>query len=243
MLATSDLRVRYGRGRIRFVKWILDPIAALGIYLLLTALVLDRGNSATGLSLACAIVPFQLVLMSILNALAAVHLRGPIIINVAFPRILIPFASVLTESVAFVATLPLLPLMMVIYGIEPTTAVLWLPVAIALTAALALAVAFPSTLIGVWYPELRPFAISVARAAFFLAPGLVALDQITGTTRELLPFNPLTGLFELFRDALLYGQAPAAWHLLAPLAATAVILAASVPIYRREQSRFAKLIG
>jgi lipopolysaccharide transport system permease protein len=243
VLATSDLRVRYGRGRIRFVKWILDPIAALGVYLLLIALVLDRGGEATGLSLACAIVPFQLVLASVINALAAVHLRGPAILNLNFPRILIPFASVLTESVAFIATLPMLPLMMAIYGVEPTAAVLWLPVAIALTAALSVAVAFPSALFGVWYPELTSFAVSVARAAFFVAPGLIALDQISGTTRELLPFNPLTGLFELFRDMLLYGQAPAAWHLLAPLAASAALLAVCVPIYRREQAHLAKLVA
>ena len=63
VLTRSDLQVRYGRGRLRFVKWVLDPIAALGIYLLLVAFVLDQGTLATGLSLACAIVPFQLLLI------------------------------------------------------------------------------------------------------------------------------------------------------------------------------------
>lgn len=243
VLATSDLRVRYGRGRIRIAKWLLDPIAALGIYLLFIGLVLDRGTEATGLSLACAIVPFQLVMMSVINSLSAVEVRGSIILNMGFKRMLIPVASVVTESVAFAATLPLLAVMMAVYGIAPTAAALWVIVAIAVTAVLAVAIAVPSTLFGIWYPELRPFAVSVARAAFFLAPGLVALDQITGTTRDVLPFNPLTGLFESFRDALLYGHAPAAWELLAPLGAAALVLALTLPVYRREQSRLAKLIG
>ncbi len=35
MLAVSDLRIRYGRGGLRAVKWFLDPFAALGVYLVL----------------------------------------------------------------------------------------------------------------------------------------------------------------------------------------------------------------
>ena len=66
---------------------------------------------------------------------------------------------------------------------------------------------------------------------------------MTGTARDLLPFNPLTGLFETFRDALLYGHSPAAWELLVPLGAAALVLAVSVPLYLREQSRIAKLVG
>ena len=243
VLARSDIEMRYGRGRVRILKWLLDPIAALGVYLVLIALVLDRGESATGLSLLCAILPFQLVMMSVINALQSVGLRGSILINMAFPRNLIPLASVTTESVALTASLPLIPLMMVVYGVEPTAAILWLPVAFLVTIAVAVALAYPAALVGIWYPELMPFGVSVVRAMFFLAPGLVALDQIGGTMRDLLPLNPLTGLFESFRDALLFAQAPAAWQLLVPLAVAAAILAVSLPVYRSEQAQFAKLIG
>jgi homopolymeric O-antigen transport system permease protein len=243
VLTKSDLGVRYGRGRVRFLKWVLDPFAALGVYLLLIAFVLDEGTTAAGLSLACAIVPFQLLLSSSVNALSSVQIRHAIILNMRFPRVLIPVSSVVTESVAFLATLTLLPLMMVAYGVEPTTAIVWLPVAIAVTIILALALACPCMLFGIWFPELQTFAISVARAAFFLAPGLVALDQITGQTRDLPPVNPLTGLFESYRDALLYGHAPAAWELLVPLGAAAAVAAISVPVFLRERSQLAKLVG
>jgi ABC-type polysaccharide/polyol phosphate export permease len=243
VLTTSDLRVRYGRGRLRFLKWVLDPLAALGVYLLLVSLVLARGEDAIGLSLACAVVPFTLLMASVVNALTSVQLRGSILLNMGFPRMLIPIASVTTETVAFTASLVLLPVMMLVYDVGPTLSILWLPVALAITVVLALAFAYPSTLFGIWYPELQPFAVSFARAAFFIAAGLVALDEVTGTARDLLPFNPLTGLFETYRDALLYGHSPAAWELLAPLAAAAVILAISVPLYMREQSRMAKLLG
>jgi len=242
VLTTSDLRIRYGRGRLRYVKWVLEPFAALGVYLLLVAIVLSRGEEATGLSLACAIVPFQLLLAVMINALTSVQLRSSIIVNMAFPRYLVPISSVATESIAFVASLSMLPLMMAVYGIGPTVAALWIVVALAVTIVLAFALAYPSALFGIWYPELQPFAVSFVRAAFFLAAGLVALDEVNGSARDVLPYNPLTGLFESFRDALLYGHAPAAWQLLVPLAAAALILAVSLPVYRREQSRLAKLL-
>jgi ABC-type polysaccharide/polyol phosphate export permease len=243
VLAVSDMRMRYGRGGFRAVKWVLDPFAALGVYLLLVALLFDRSGTAAGLSLACAIVPFQLIMMTVINALRAVEARESIIVNLAFPRILIPLSAVVTESVAFAASLVMLPIMMIVYGIAPTPAALWLPVALAATVAFSVALAYPTSLIGIWYPEIVPFAVSLVRALFFVAPGLVALDQVAGTTRDLLPLNPLTGLFESFRDALLYGQAPAAWELLVPAAATLLVLGVSLPAYRRDQAHLAKLVG
>ena len=243
VLAVADLRVRYGRGGLRAVKWFLDPFAAMGVYLVLITLVLGTGSSKSGLILVCAVIPFQLVMMGTVNALQSVVSRGSIIVNMSFPRSLIPLSSVVTESIAFSASLVMLPLMMVIYGVGPTPAALWLPVALALTVLLATALAYPAALFGLWYPELVTFAVSLVRTLFFLAPGLVALSQISGVARDWLPLNPLTGLFELYRDALLYGHSPPAWQVLYPLAASALVLALVLPIYRREQPYLAKLVG
>jgi lipopolysaccharide transport system permease protein len=242
-MAKADILVRYGRGRVRFVKWMLDPIAALGVYLALIVFVFDFGGTAPGLSLVCAIVPFQLVMASTVNALQAMRLRRSILANMAFDRTLIPLASVATETIALTASLTLIPLMMAIYGVAPTISILWLPVTFAVTIAFAVAIAYPASLVGTWYPEMLPFGASVVRAMFFLAPGLIALDQVSGTARELLPINPLTGIFESFRDALLYGQAPAAWELLVPLGAALLLLGVTLPLYRREQAYFPKLVA
>jgi ABC-type polysaccharide/polyol phosphate export permease len=243
VLAISDLRLRYGRGGLRALKWFLDPFFALGVYLILIVFVLHRSTEAPGLVLVCAILPFQLVMMSATNALQAIPTRASIIVNLSFPRMLIPVSAVVTESVAFTASLVMVPLMMAIYGVSPTPAALWLPVALAVTVALSVSVAYPATLFGIWYPELQPFAVSVMRTMFFLAPGLVTLSQITGAARDWLPLNPLTGLFELYRDALLYGHSPPAWQVLYPLGAAVLVLALSLPVYRREQSALAKLVG
>ena len=241
-LSEADLRSRYGRGPWRLGKWVLDPFALVGVYLLLVSAVLERGGPAPGLSLACAVVPFQLVMMTVINAMDGIKTRGSIIANMAFPRLLIPVASALTEAVAFAASLLLLALMMAAYAVGPTTAVLWLPLVIAVNLAFAAALAYPASLMGAWVPDLRPFLVSFVRTMFFLAPGLVALEQIGGQANELVRLNPLTGLFEAYRDALLYGEAPAAWELLYPLGFALAVAAIFVPVYRREGRHFAKVL-
>ena len=240
-LGAADLKLRYGRGRASTVKWLLDPIAATGVYLILVEFVLDRPGGAWALSIACAVFPFQLLMMTIVNALSSVRLRQSIISNMSFPRMLLPISSALTESVAFIGTLPVFAVMMVLYGVEPTANLLWMPVLVLMTIAAAIACAYPAALIGLWFREFHNFVVSGVRTLFFLAAGLISLDQVEGTARDLLPLNPLTGIFEAYRNVLIEGQPPGWWQVLYPLAFAAILLAAFLPIYRREQLQFAKV--
>jgi lipopolysaccharide transport system permease protein len=240
-LAAADLKLRYGRGRASTIKWLLDPVAATGVYLILVEFVLDRPGGAWALSIACAVFPFQLLMMTIINALNAVRLRQSIISNMEFPKILLPISSALTESVAFIGTLPIFAIMMVAYGEEPEWSIVWLPFLILMTIFAAIACAYPAALIGVWFRELHNFIVSGVRTLFFLAAGLVALDSVHGTARDLLPFNPLTGIFEAYRSVIIVGESPEWWMVLYPLAFASLMFAAFLPLYRREQTQFAKV--
>jgi lipopolysaccharide transport system permease protein len=242
-LTQADLRSRYGRGRVRMVKWLLDPFAALGVYLLFVSIARVRPGEAPGLSIACAVVPFQLLMMAIVNALSVVEFRRSIVLNMRFARSLLPLSSVLTESVAFAASLLLIVLMMASYGVAPTAAAAWLPLALVVTLVTAVGLAYPASLLGLWFSDLRQFVISAVRTLFFAAPGFFALAHFGQLTQTLLRINPLTGVFEAYRSVLLYGHRPAAWQLLIPLGYALVLLAAFVPLYRREQAHFARIVG
>ena len=207
-LTVSDLKVRYGRGGWRLVKWIADPFALVGVYLVLVTLVLERPGEAPGLSLACAVIPFQLFTTTVVNAMSAVAARRSIVLNMGFNRTLLPLSGALTETVAFAASLLLLALMMAVYGVAPTLAMLWLPVVIVATLLLAIGVAYPAALLGIWMPEIGTFVMSFVRVLFFISPGLVPLSQISGDAHDLLLINPMTGLFESYRDVLAYGDSP-----------------------------------
>ncbi len=241
-LSTSDLRARYGRGAWKSLKWLLDPFFATGVYLVLVTFVIAKPGTAPGLSIACATVPFQLVIASVVNGLGSVQLRHSIVLNTAFDRTLIPLSGVITETVAFASALLLIVGMMALYGVAPTAAILWLPVVLANTFLLSVALAYPGSLSGLWFSELRTFVVSAMRTLFFLAPGLVALDQVPASAQDWLKLNPLTGIFESYRAVFLYGTTPAAWELVYPAAFSLVLLALTVPLYRSEQRQFAKLV-
>jgi hypothetical protein len=51
VLTSSDLRARYGRGRWQLVKWLIDPFALVGVYLLLVTFIFYRRPHAVGLAL------------------------------------------------------------------------------------------------------------------------------------------------------------------------------------------------
>jgi lipopolysaccharide transport system permease protein len=241
-LTRWNIAMRYGRGRGRFLKWLLEPYAAAGVYLLLVAFVLHREGDAVGLSLACAIVPFQLIVSTVVNALSAVPMHRWVLTNMAFERSLIPFAAAVTETVGYAAALTLVPVMMIAYGVAPTVALLWFPALLVVSFLLALAAAYPAALIGLWFPGARPFMVNLSRALFFVAPGVVALDQVHGAANDWLRANPLTGLFESYRSVFLEGHSPAAWELLFPTLAAAILLALFVPLCRREEPQMAKLV-
>jgi ABC-type polysaccharide/polyol phosphate export permease len=241
-LTQADLRMRYGRGRLRALRWLVEPFALAGVYLIFVAVVLNRPGTAVGLSLACAVVPFQLLMTTATNALGSITTRRSIILNMTFNRLLIPIATTLTEIVVFAASFSLIVVMMAIYGVGPKTSLVWLPVALLVNVLLALGLAFPFALFGLWFRELRIFAISFMRTLFFLAPSLVPHSVTSGHAYDLLKLNPLTGLFDTYRDVFLYGRTPAAWAVLYPAAIALLLLGLSVPLYRREQGQFAKVV-
>jgi ABC-type polysaccharide/polyol phosphate export permease len=242
VLAESDLRFRYGRGPARFVRWLLEPVALVGVYLLLVTFILDESGAAVGLSLTCAVIPFQLVMLTIANAMTTLEARRPILLNMAFKRSLLPASCALTECVGFASSFCLLVVIMAAYGVAPTLATLWFPLVLLVNVLLAIAAAYAAILLGIWLRELKAFVLSFVRILFFLAPALVPLDQTSDAVRGILKLNPLTGLFEAYRDVFLYGQRPAAWELLYPLAGAALLFVVFVPIYRSEQRQFAKVV-
>jgi ABC-type polysaccharide/polyol phosphate export permease len=241
-LSLADMRARYGRDPLRFVKWMLDSMALVAVYLVLRTILLDRGGPAPGLSLACAVVPFHLMMMTVFNSMTTVRDRRSIVLNVGFNRTLLPASSACTEAIAFSGGLVLLAGLMAVYAVAPTAAILWLPVVVAVTVLFVLSLAYPASLFGTWFPEWQNIARSLVRMLFFLAPGIIALNEIPASAQGWVKLNPLTGIFEAFRDVLLYGSAPAVWELAYPLGFALAVFAIFVPVYRREQRHLAKVI-
>jgi ABC-type polysaccharide/polyol phosphate export permease len=240
-LARSDLRIRYGRGPWQLVNWFLTPFVLVGVFVLLRVM-LDRTGEAVGLSIACAVVPFQIVSQSSTSAMSAVSLRQPILLNRRFDTMLIPSSAVLTETLAFATSFVMFPLMMLIYSVGPAASLVWLPVVVATTLVLSLGAAWPAALLGIWAPKVSVFASQALRILFFASAGLVALSEVPSEVHDWVVINPFTPLFESYRHLFLYGDAPPLWELAYPLGLGVLLWLLFLPLYRREKRHFAKLV-
>ena len=242
-LTVADLKVRYGRGGARLIKWIADPFVLAGVYLVLVTLVLERPGEAPGLSLACAVIPFQLVMATVANAMGAVVLRRSVVLNMGFDRPLIPLSGTFTETIAFAASLLLFVLMMVIYAVPPTLAILWLPVVIGVMLLLAVGVAYPASLLGVVdarHQELREQrrADPVLRGARVSCP--CPRSPAKPTTSCFLTLSPGCSSRTGTRCCTAPRQTPSSCSI--PPGVGLLLLAIFVPLYRAEQSQFAKIV-
>ena len=243
-LTASDLRARYGRGRARVVKWLLDPFFAVGVYLVLVTVVLDRPGEAPGLSIACAVVPFQLVITSIIE-----RDRDDPGAAVDPPQHVVrPDASAARERPhrrrsRSARRLVLLALLMLVYGVAPTAAVALdaRPRPGHVRALRRDRVPDDDRRAVVPRPaaardQLRADAVLRRARPHRARPGA---GERAGLARDQPAHRPVRGLP---RRPALRALARGLASCSCPLAWTVVVLAAVLPLYRSEQRQLAKMV-
>ncbi len=165
-----------------------------------------------------------------------------IITKVYFPRLILPLSSVTTKFVDFAIAAVILVGMMIYYGYTPElTGVLVIPLLLLITFMAAVGGGLFLAAINVKYRDVRfilPFFISIL---LFLTP-VIYPASIAGKYSWILAFNPMTGVIQSARAALL-GTAEINWLLISiSFAATAVLLAIGVIFFKKVERYFADII-
>ena len=138
------------------------------------------------------------------------------IAKVYFPRLVIPLASVLSALVDFLASFVILIVLMMVYRITPTWAVLSLPLFILLAGAAGLGIGLWLACLSVKFHDVAiglSFGIDVLK---YLTPVAYSATLIPERWQTLYRLNPMTGVVEGFRWALLgVGRPPMrrSWYL------------------------------
>jgi len=137
-----------------------------------------------------------------------------IIAKVYFPRLLIPIAAVLAPLVDFAIAFAILVVAIVWYGLVPGAAVVWLPALMLLAVATATAASLWLSALNVRYRDVRyivPFAMQLW---LFATPVAYPTSLVPARWRALYGLNPMAGVIEGFRWALVGGPAPGAMTML-----------------------------
>lgn len=189
----------------------------------------------------CALVPW----MYFANALAAssnsvvVHER--MITKVYFPRLLMPLSAVLSGLLDFCIAFIVLGGMMVFYGLVPTSGVWLLPLFVLLATAAAAGAGLWLAALNVEYRDVRYAIPFLVQFWLFATPIAYPASLVPAGWRALLGLNPMAGVVEGFRWALLGGGPPASLLILSTVTAVGLLLT-GVYYFRQMEDTFADVV-
>jgi len=240
-LARRDLQLRY-RQTLFGVAWaILQPVATMAVL----SVVFDRFAKIPSdgfpypLFAFAALVPWQLFALALSQASNSTVANPSLITKVYFPRVLIPAASVLSGMPEFAVSFVVLVALMLWYGVHPSLAILAVPLLALLAVVAALAVGLWLSALNVRYRDVRyaiPFLLQLWLLATPIAYPVILVPE---RWRLFVFLNPLAGIVQGFRWAVLGDGAFPATMLAVSLGASLVVLVSGLWFFQRLQRSFA----
>jgi lipopolysaccharide transport system permease protein len=189
-----------------------------------------------------ALLPWQLFENGISKAGNSLVASRNLITKVYFPRLAVPLASVVSGVVDFALAFVVLLGMMVFYGFKPTSAIWLLPLLLLLTLLTALGTGLWLSALNVAYRDVGYVIPFIVRLWFFLTPITYSASIVPETYQALYALNPMTGVVQGFRWAMLgVGSAPSTL-MIASTGATLVLLISGILYFRRMERIFADVV-
>ena len=240
-LIWRDLKVRYRQTAIGAGWVLLQPLLTTLIFTVIFgqfAKVPSDGVPYPAFSLA-ALIPWTLFANSLSRASESVTGSASLVTKVYFPRLILPLSGVLSPLADFAITLFILFALMIWYGIAPTIGVLVLPVFVLLSVLTALAVGVWLAALNVKYRDVRHTIPFLTQCWMFASPVAYPVSIIPAKWRLLYGLNPMAGVIEGFRWALLGKQSPDFRLISVSTVVLLGLLAGGIIYFRQMEAKFA----
>ena len=161
--------------------------------------------------------------------------------KIYFPRLLVPTAAVLSGAVDFAVTFVLIGGMMAWYGIPPGHQLWLFPVAAALVFVLTTGTGYWLSALNVEYRDVRVLVPFLIQVGLYVTPVVYPREMLPEPLARMVLLNPMTGLVEAFRAAVL--GTPVSWGALGVAAVLTVMVAVSgACFFARVERSFADLL-
>jgi lipopolysaccharide transport system permease protein len=243
-LTWRDIKVRYKQTALGAAWAIIQPLFTMLLFTLFfgrLAKVPSDGIPYPLFSYA-ALLPWQLFAYALTESSNSVVANERLITKVYFPRLFVPMASILAGLVDFVIAFTLVIGMMVWYGVRPTWAVLTLPFFVIFTMVSALGVGLWLSALNVQYRDVRYTLTFIVQFWLIASPVAYSSTLVPARWRPFYGLNPMAGVIEGFRWALLgKTNAPGAM-LWVSVVVVALVLIGGLYYYRRMEKTFADIV-
>lgn len=188
------------------------------------------------------LVPWTLFVYGLAQSSNSLVGSQNLIKKVYFPRLTIPIASLLAGIVDFLIALLILGIMMVYYGVTPSVQILWLPLFFLLTLVTSLGVGFWLSALNVEYRDVRFAVPFLTQFWMYATPIAYPSSMLPEPWRTLYGLNPMAGVVEGFRWALLGSHTEPGSIIFASAGVAVIMMVSGAYYFRRMERNFADVV-
>jgi lipopolysaccharide transport system permease protein len=243
-LTWRDIKVRYKQTVLGAAWAIIQPFFTMVVFSLFFGHLakVPSDNVPYPIFSYAALVPWTFFANGLSSSSNSVVGSRSLVTKIYFPRLLVPLGTVTSGAVDFVLAFLVLLAMMVFYGIAPTMNVVWLPLLLLLAFITSLGVGLWFSALNVQFRDVRHVIPFVTQFWLFATPVAWASSMLPQPWRTLYAINPMAGVVEGFRWALI-GTDTQPGPMIAVSSVVAVTLLVSGAFYfRRMERTFADVV-
>lgn len=243
-LTRREIKGRYSQSLFGAGWAIAQPLATMAVFTLVFARLgqMPSGGAPYPLFAYAALVPWFFFSNSVNSGTMSLITYRNIVTKTYFPREIVPLAQVSSRLVDFAAAAALYALLMIYYGVAPGAWGLMVPAFFVLLVLFTLGVTFATSAANVFYRDVNPVVQIGLQLWLYLTPVAYPLSAVPERYRTFFLLNPLTGIVEGMRSAIVFGRQPD-WAVVGVSAAlTATIFVAALLLFKKTDKYFADVI-
>jgi len=243
-LTWRDIKVRYKQTALGAFWAILQPVLTMILFSIIFGRLakLPSDGIPYPIFTFTALLPWQLFAFALSQSSNSLVGSQNLISKVYFPRLVVPFSSVLAGVVDFAIAFVVLGGLMAFYGIGLTTAALLLPLLLLLALTSALAVGLWLSALNVKYRDIRYVVPFLTQFWMYATPIAYSSSLIPEKWRWFYSLNPMTGVVEGFRWAILGKSSLDVFSLSTSACMVVALLIGGLYYFKRMESSFADII-
>lgn len=243
-LIWRDIKVRYKQTALGVLWAIIQPVMTMVVFSIFFGKLGKMPSDGIPYPIFsfAALVPWTLFANGLTQATNSLVTSSNLIKKVYFPRLIMPIASVLAGVVDFLLAFGVLLLMMAYFGIWPTFNIIWLPIFLVLTVIASLAVSLWLSALNVEYRDVRHVIPFLTQFWLFATPIAYSSSLLSEPWRTIYGLNPMVGVVEGFRWALLGTDTQPGMMAAVSAGAALLLLISGAFYFRRMEKTFADLI-
>jgi lipopolysaccharide transport system permease protein len=244
-LTWRNIKVRYKQTALGVAWAVLQPLVMMLVFTLFfgkLAKVPSEGIPYPVFAYA-GLLPWQIFSRAISESSDSLVSDQRLITRVYFPRMIVPMATVLAALMDVAIASLLLVGLMLFYGLIPGATVVYIPLVVLLMVITALGIGFWLSALNLEYQDVRYIVPFLNQFLFFLVPVVYPSTLVPQRWRLIYGLNPMTGVVEGFRWALL-GTGPGPSLMLGCSVAVAILLFfGGMLFFRWRERNFVDVVG